>query len=116
MTVSEIVAEDDSEEDESESEECISIHDIKDEFNEFMMKKPDPKEGFQVKTKLMLQLINDQPDASGDDLDNSFGDLCSEDETSSEEEEDEEECSEEEEESPPPKKHLPLVRKKTIFE
>ena len=68
------------------------------------MQKPDEKYTFQVKTKLMLQLMNDTADDSGDALENSFGDQCSEDETSSEEEDEDEECSEEEEDSPLPKK------------
>ena len=99
MTVSEIVADEDSEEESVESEEN-SPKQNKEELNEFLMQKPDEKYSFQVKTKLMLQLMEERADDSGDGLENSFGDQCSEDETSSEEEDEDEEGSDEDEESP----------------
>ena len=63
-------------------------------------------------------MLDEAAEESGDALENSFGDLCSEDESSSEEEEEDEDGSEDEECSSPelPVKRNALVRKKTIFE
>jgi len=107
--------EEECESSEDESDPSSSRHSNDEEVGEFMLKRDPAVVGFEVKTKLMLQLekmANNEGEDSDDAIDNSFADNASEfeDETSSDDDEEEQEDNEEydeEEMSPdsPVKRH-----------